>query len=157
MASKVYEKESIEQYAFSLGSNFAQTDDLDAEEKFLNKINNISAYSVNLALENIFSRVSHINLQIPRDDSEKDSLAKNMTMSHFQKRDSDFISFSKLVKIGEICPKIYKKKHWVLLSMQEEEKLDSIEDWLGINLLPLWSHIQLCLLQIWPTQKKTVR
>lgn len=66
VASKVYEKESIESYAFSLGHGFAQSGDIHCEEEFINKIKETSRISVSSSLAEIFAKPAHINAQIPR-------------------------------------------------------------------------------------------
>ncbi len=72
VASKVYEKESIESYAFSLGHGFAQSGDIHCEEEFIHDIKASTKISVSKALFDVFSRPIHINAQIPRKvDSEK--------------------------------------------------------------------------------------
>lgn len=72
VASKVYEKESIESYAFSLGHGFAQSGDIHCEEEFISQMKDASRHSVSKALFDIFSRQLHITGQIPRKaNSEK--------------------------------------------------------------------------------------
>lgn len=66
VASKVYEKESIESYAFSLGHGFAQSGDIHCEEEFINNIKNTSRISVSKSLAEIFAKAVHINAQVPR-------------------------------------------------------------------------------------------
>lgn len=65
ISSKVYEKETIESYAFSLGHGFAQTGDIHCEEEFINKVKQTSRLSVNKALVDIFSRDIHLTTQVP--------------------------------------------------------------------------------------------
>ncbi|MBC77068.1 MAG: hypothetical protein CME64_13725 [Halobacteriovoraceae bacterium] len=72
VASKIYERESIESFAFTLGHGFAQSGDIHCEEEFIQKIKNTSRVSVSKALIDIFSKAAHINAQIPKNaDSEK--------------------------------------------------------------------------------------
>jgi zinc protease len=71
IASKVYEKESLEAYAFSLGHGYAQTGDINCEEEFINRIKKTSTSSVNETFKEIFSRPIHISLQVPRDTNEE--------------------------------------------------------------------------------------
>lgn len=73
IASKVFEKESLESYAFSLGHNLTLTGDLDADNKFLEKIRNATLAEVNNALATIFHRAIHFSLQLPSDFVDKDS------------------------------------------------------------------------------------
>ncbi len=65
IASKVYEKESIESFAFSLGHGFAQTGDVDCEQHFINQMKLISKSQVHKALLDIFAREIHFTLQVP--------------------------------------------------------------------------------------------
>lgn len=67
IASKIYEKESLESYAFSLGHGFAQTGNINCEEDFINRIKNTSITEVNQTFKEIFSRPIHISLQVPKD------------------------------------------------------------------------------------------
>ncbi|MBL6988736.1 MAG: insulinase family protein [Bacteriovoracaceae bacterium] len=69
VSSKIYEKEALESYAFSLGHGFAQTGDIHCEEAFIEKMKKTSRESVNKALRDIFEREVHLNLQIPKDES----------------------------------------------------------------------------------------
>lgn len=71
IASKIYELETIESYAFSLGNGFAQTGDIHSEEEFLRKIKKASLNKVNNSIGEIFSRPIHIGLQIPEDYPQK--------------------------------------------------------------------------------------
>ncbi|MCO4756031.1 MAG: insulinase family protein [Bacteriovoracaceae bacterium] len=72
VASKIYERESIESFAFTLGHGFAQSGDIHCEEEFIQQIKNTSRVSVSKALIDIFSKPAHINAQIPKkSDSEK--------------------------------------------------------------------------------------
>ena len=66
IASKIYEKETIESYAFALGQGFAQTGDIHSEADFVEVMKDASKKSVHKALLNIFSRFIHINVQLPQ-------------------------------------------------------------------------------------------
>ena len=66
VASKIYEKESLESYAFSLGHGFAQAGNINCEEDFINRIKNTSITEVNQTFKEIFSRPIHISLQVPK-------------------------------------------------------------------------------------------
>ena len=76
IASKIYEKETLESYAFSLGYGFAQTGDIHCEENFINQMKLSSKEDVHKALLEIFSRQIHINIQLP-DKSEYKLKLKN--------------------------------------------------------------------------------
>lgn len=82
IASKIYAKESIESFSFSLGSGYAQSEDIDSEDKFIDRIKNVSADEVNEAFTRIFERPLHLSLQIPSKEkaaSYKPLLEKLMT------------------------------------------------------------------------------
>ncbi len=66
LSSKIYERESIESFSFSLGHSFAQTGEINSEEIFINKIKNCSSEQVNQALKTILSQKIHFSLQIPK-------------------------------------------------------------------------------------------
>lgn len=66
IASKVYEKESIESYSFSLGHSFAQCGDIHAESDFINRIKATTLEEVNKSFREIFKNSLHLNLQTPK-------------------------------------------------------------------------------------------
>ena len=66
LSSKIYEKETIDSYAFSLGHSFAQSGDIHSEEEYLSRISKVSATEAHLALKNIFTRFVHLTLQVPK-------------------------------------------------------------------------------------------
>ncbi|MBF0300404.1 MAG: insulinase family protein [Oligoflexia bacterium] len=66
LAVKIFDKESLESFAYSLGSIYCQTSDIYGENNFLEKINNANVEEVNYSFKNIFSRPIHISLQIPQ-------------------------------------------------------------------------------------------
>ena len=65
IASKVYEKESIEAYAFSLGHGFAQNGNIFCEDEFINKMKLTSASQVNRALSDFLEKTMHLSMQVP--------------------------------------------------------------------------------------------
>lgn len=65
ISSKIYEKESIESYAFSLGHNAAQTGDLQSEDEFIERMRLATTTSVHKSLLDIFERFLHVNIQYP--------------------------------------------------------------------------------------------
>jgi zinc protease len=67
IASKVYEKESIESFAFALGHGFAQTGDINCEDEFIKKMKSLSKRKVLTSLVEIFSRTIHATLQLPNE------------------------------------------------------------------------------------------
>ncbi len=65
VASKVYEKESLEAFAFTLGHGFAQNGDIFCEEGFIQRIKETPHSLVGAALPRVFSRPVHATLQVP--------------------------------------------------------------------------------------------
>ncbi|MBC98464.1 MAG: hypothetical protein CME63_11990 [Halobacteriovoraceae bacterium] len=70
IASKVYDMESLESYAFSLGHSFASSGDINAEEEFIKRIRETSVSQVNESLHEIFKRSLHISVQTPLTDKK---------------------------------------------------------------------------------------
>lgn len=66
IASKIYEKESIESYAFSLGHGFAQSGNINCENDFIEKIRETTVEEVSDALREIMGKAVHFNLQTPK-------------------------------------------------------------------------------------------
>lgn len=71
IASKIYEKESLESYAFAMGNSYAQTGDIHSEDEFIQRIKDTSKTSVNNALKSIFERSVHLSLQLPKEEDLK--------------------------------------------------------------------------------------
>jgi zinc protease len=71
-SSKIFERESLDSFAFSLGHGFAQNGDIHSEEKFIEKIKDTKLSQVNEAISAVFARPLSINLQIPLDAEEKE-------------------------------------------------------------------------------------
>lgn len=71
VASKIYEMESIESFAFSLGHSYAQNGDISAEEEFINQARKTSSSAVNVALKKIFAKNIHMSLQVPKSADAK--------------------------------------------------------------------------------------
>jgi zinc protease len=95
VASKVYEKESIESFSFSLGHGFAQNGDINCENKFVDSLKHVSTNDVNKSLKEIFKKAIHFTVQIPQDEDKK-------------KTKAEVADFSK--KITEIVAKVKDKK-----------------------------------------------
>ena len=72
IASKIYERESIESHSFALGHGFAQNGDINCEEEFINNVKDITVDEVQAALSNIFSRTIHTTIQHPETEKLKD-------------------------------------------------------------------------------------
>lgn len=66
LSSKIYETESVESYAFSLGHGFAQNGNHLCEEEFIAKIKVTSHYDVHDAFKSIVKRPLHLFLQVPK-------------------------------------------------------------------------------------------
>ncbi|HAZ12788.1 MAG: hypothetical protein A2X86_04220 [Bdellovibrionales bacterium GWA2_49_15] len=69
LASKVYDLENIENFAFSLGHSYALTGDILGEEKYLQRIKTANRHQVDHALHSLLARPWHFTLQIPKDTS----------------------------------------------------------------------------------------
>lgn len=81
LSSKIYERESIESFAFSLGHSFAQSGDIKSEEEFIERIKVTTPHAVNKSIKDVFSKNVHFALQIPKEASLADS-KKYMTSLH---------------------------------------------------------------------------
>lgn len=66
ISSKVYERESIESYAFSLGHGFAQSGNIHCEDEFIEKIRATDTEGVWKGLSKIAKGASHFTLQVPK-------------------------------------------------------------------------------------------
>ncbi|HXH74352.1 MAG TPA: pitrilysin family protein [Bacteriovoracaceae bacterium] len=69
ISSKVYERESIESYAFSLGHGFAQSGNIFCEDAFIEKIRNTTLDEVWDGLVEVVKKTSHFTLQVPKGTS----------------------------------------------------------------------------------------
>ncbi len=69
LSSKIYEMESVESYAFSLGHSFAQNGNYLCEEEFIAKIKNTSHLEVHDSFKKIIKRPMHLFLQVPKGES----------------------------------------------------------------------------------------
>ena len=103
--SKVYDRESLESFAFSRGQDYAQTGDINSEERYLEQIEKTTINYVNQALKNLLSRTIHISLQIPQG---KDINAAKKSLSSFGK------SLDKIKKKSQ--KNIFQKKKNIILS-----------------------------------------
>ncbi|PIK14132.1 pitrilysin family protein [Halobacteriovorax sp. JY17] len=98
VASKIYEKESLESYAFSLGHGFAQAGNINCEEDFINRIKSTSITEVNQTFKEIFSRPIHISLQVP----QKTDLEKTQKiLKEFQENTSKLKDLAKDTNVKE--------------------------------------------------------
>lgn len=78
ISSKVYEKETIESFSFSLGHGFAQNGNIHCEDVFLDEIKNASIEGINESLKEVFQRNSHINIQVPQNTENTDKIIKKV-------------------------------------------------------------------------------
>ncbi len=83
IASKVYDMESLESYAFSLGHSFASTGDIGSEDEFIQRIKKTSVNEVNDCLKRMFKRGLHLCTQLPEG---KKTPAIQKDFQAFQKR-----------------------------------------------------------------------
>lgn len=83
LSSKIYEMESIESFAFSLGHSYAQNGDIKCEEEFIERIKGTSSNAVNQSLKKIFSKDVHISMQLPK---EADAKKAKKELEAFQKK-----------------------------------------------------------------------
>jgi zinc protease len=66
ISSKVYEKESTESFAFSLGHGFAQSGNIFCEDEFIERIRATSVEDIKEGLIQIIGQSSHFILQVPK-------------------------------------------------------------------------------------------
>jgi zinc protease len=66
ISSKIYEKESIESFAFSLGHGFAQSGNIFCEEEFIERIRRATPEEVSDALIEILHKSTHFTFQVPK-------------------------------------------------------------------------------------------
>ena len=66
ISSKIYERESIESYAFSLGHGFAQSGNIYCEDEFIEKIRQTTVDEVWEGLVEIIKNSTHFTLQVPK-------------------------------------------------------------------------------------------
>jgi len=82
VASKTFDLESLETFAFSIGNGFVQTGDLESESKFIDRIKLHSLKEVNKSFKEIFARPMHISYQTPKGEKKAPSekLLKNFLL-----------------------------------------------------------------------------
>jgi zinc protease len=69
ISSKVYERESLESYAFSLGHGFAQSGNIYCEDAFIEQIRRTTLEEVGDGLIETIKQSSHFTLQVPKGTS----------------------------------------------------------------------------------------
>lgn len=100
IASKVYDMESLESYAFSLGQSFASTGDIGSEEEFIQRVKKTTVAEVNDSLRRIFKRPVHLSVQLP---SGTKTSRREKQISSFQSKLE-----SKLKALKSAHPKLKK-------------------------------------------------
>jgi len=127
ISSKIYDRETIESYSFSLGNGFAQTGDIHSEDEFLGKIKKSSLNQVNNSIGKIFSRSIHLGLQIPEEFSQKKAETS-------LKRFAQSLSKLKSKKISKNLVGPYLKSKF-----DKQVKIVKLKD--GVNLLYRYNEI----------------
>ena len=67
ISSKIYERESIESFAFSLGHGFAQSGNIFCEDEFIEKIRQTTVEEVLDGLIDVLKHSTHFTLQAPKE------------------------------------------------------------------------------------------
>jgi zinc protease len=75
VASKVFERESIDSFAFSLGHGFAQENDILSDQKFIEKIGSTQVEDANKTLLLLFNGDIKVSILCPK-DADKNELEK---------------------------------------------------------------------------------
>ena len=127
VASKVYEKEALDSYAFSLGHGFAQTGNIHCEDEFIEKMKKIGRTVTNQAINELLTRPFHLSVQIPLETSIKPVLAK---LEQFQQ---------KLQRLGSIP--IRNKKVLDVRFSENDSQVKIINPVKGITLLHRYNPI----------------
>lgn len=122
IASKIYEKESLESFAFSLGHGFAQNGNIHCEDDFIKQIKDTYSINVNKSLLDILNRTIHATIQLPR--TTKDLKQKENLVHKFI---SDLNKYSHSLALKNKSEKAVKSK------FDPEVKLIDIKP--GISLL----------------------
>ncbi len=121
IASKIYERESIESLAFTYGNSFIQTGDYYCEERFIEKLRKATPDDTTQALGDIFSRPIHLSLQIPKHVAPKELQPQLKALSN------------KLQQLKKI--KIAKSSYHKLTGSQFDAQVKIMEIIPGITLL----------------------
>ena len=98
--AKIYDKESLESFAFSRGQDYAQTGDYNSEEYYLERIKKTTTNYINQNFQTLLSRPIHTILQIPQQENIQSA---QKLISSFEKK------MSKLNKTG-LSKKTLKRK-----------------------------------------------
>jgi len=122
IASKIYERESIEAFAFSLGHGFAQTGNIHCDEDFITSIKETNTNAVNTGLVNIFAKNAHITIQVPENTKNKNKYKERITKLQ-----------SKLLNISKNAQSKQAQQSLIVSAYDPEVKLIEIKK--GIKLL----------------------
>ncbi|WP_408098174.1 M16 family metallopeptidase [Peredibacter sp. HCB2-198] len=101
ISSKIYERESIESYAFSLGHGFAQSGNIFCEDEFIEKIRAASTDEVWDGLQKVMRQSSHFTLQVPK-GTKMEPLEKEIKKWQAELKKSATKTKSKFSKIKQI-------------------------------------------------------
>lgn len=106
VASKTYDKESLESFTFSLGHSYAQTGDINSEDEFIERVKSARVSQVNVALQKVLASTFHISSQIPLEDDDKKVLSQ---LKEFHKKAKSRISSKPITK--KLAYKTVTSKH----------------------------------------------
>jgi zinc protease len=122
LASKIFDKETVESFCHVLGQGFAQNGDIHSEEKFIDRLRKGGTSDITHSLINIFSRPMHVSLQIPIDENIS---RRKKSLIHFASK------LNNLAKIGPKKKLVPTKKK----SSQVDPSIQVVELKQGIHLL----------------------
>lgn len=116
ISSKIYERESIESFAFSLGHGFAQSGNIYCEDEFIEKIRATTPDEVWEGLLDLVKESTHFTLQVPK-GSKMPQLEKELTkwQTEFKKAATkakakipkmkvEVSTFDSAVQVAEVMP-----------------------------------------------------
>lgn len=121
ISSKIYEKESIESYAFSLGHGFAQSGNINCEEEFIERIRRASVDEVWDGLLEVFKNPTHFTLQVPKE-------------TNLLKQEKELAKWQKLISTAasKIKPKAVAQK---VITSEKDPAVQVIELKPGVRLI----------------------
>lgn len=122
IATKIYDRESLESFAFTMGQSLANTQDLFFEDKFIDKVKRVSREDIHRYFMHIFAQHAHLSLQIPQKNHEV--LSSKKILKEF------LVSFQKLkplVRKGGVLNALKYSKY--------DEQLEMITLKRGVRLL----------------------
>lgn len=123
IAARVYDRESLETFTFSLGHGFAQAKDIYFEDKFIKRVEDATIEQVNQGLKDIFAKTIHLALQIPKDTNKEKELP---TLKEFQAKLTGLVKPIKPAKKAAL--KVASKS-----KLDNQAKLFKLKD--GVQLL----------------------